>query len=321
MVIRRVLVVQPLHPTAIAMLDARPDIEYEVVTDLSEQNLLAHVADIDAMTLRDGHLPASVVEAAPRLKVISRHGVGYDNVPVAVCTARGIPVTLTVAANVISVAEHTMMLLLAAARAAIELDTSLRDGDFAVRSRVRGVELRGRTLVLVGFGRIGREVAVRAAAFGMRVCVVDPYLANPPEGVEVIADLSSALPCADVLSLHTPLTDETRGMIGAAELAAMPQGAILVNASRGGVVDEQALLAAVRSGHLHGAGLDVFAVEPLPADSPLLAERRIVVSPHAAALTEESMIAMGRDTIDNVFAALDGTLDPSVVVNPSVLRP
>ena len=108
MVIRRVLVVQPLHPTAIAMLDARPDVEYAVVTDLSEQNLLAHAADIDAMTLRDGHLPPSVVEAAPHLKVISRHGVGYDNVPVEVCTARGIPVTLTVAANVISVAEHTM---------------------------------------------------------------------------------------------------------------------------------------------------------------------------------------------------------------------
>src|SRR5690349_7400881 len=121
MVIHRVLVVQPLHPTAIAMLEARPDVEYTVVTDLSEQNLIDHVGDADAMTLRDGHLPASVVEAAPNLKIISRHGVGYDNVPLALCTARGIPVTLTVAANAISVAEHTMMLMLAAARTAIEL--------------------------------------------------------------------------------------------------------------------------------------------------------------------------------------------------------
>jgi D-3-phosphoglycerate dehydrogenase len=155
----------------------------------------------------------------------------------------------------------------------------------------------------------------------MRVCVVDPYLAsNPPDGVEVVADLTSALPRADVLSLHEPLTEETRGLIGAAQLAAMPEGAILVNASRGGVVDENALLDSVRSGHLHVAGLDVFATEPLPAGSPLAAERRIVLSPHAAALTEESMIAMGRDTVTNVFAALDGTLDPSVVVNPSVLE-
>ena len=320
MVIHRVLVVQPLHPSALAMLDARSDIEYSVVADLSEQNLIEHVADVDAITLRDGHMPASVVEAAPRLQVISRHGVGYDNVPLDLCTSRGIPVTLTVAANAISVAEHTMMLMLAAARAAIELDTGVRDGDFAVRSRVRGVELRGRTLVLVGYGRIGREVAARAAAFGMRVCVVDPYLAaHPSNGVELIADLASALPRADVLSLHAPLTDETRGLIGAAELSAMPEQAIVVNASRGGVVDEDALLASIRSGHLHGAGLDTFEREPLPADSPLLGERRIVLSPHAAALTDESIIAMGRATIENVFAALDGTLDPSVVVNPSVL--
>jgi D-3-phosphoglycerate dehydrogenase len=322
MVIHRVLVVQPLHPTAIAMLEARSDVRFAVVTDLSEQNLIDHVGDIDAMTLRDGPLPASVVEAAPNLKVISRHGVGYDNVPLALCTARGIPVTLTVAANAVSVAEHTMLLMLAAARSVIDLDTAVRDGDFAIRSRLRGVELRGRTLVLVGYGRIGREVAVRAAAFGMRVCVVDPYLAaSPPAGIELIADLARALPRADVISLHVPLTGETRGLIGEAELAAMPKGAILVNASRGGVVDEAALLASVRSGHLHGAGLDTFALEPLPADSPLLAERRIVLSPHAAALTEESMIAMGRATIENALAALDGTLDPSVVVNPSVLTP
>jgi len=320
MVIHRVLVVQPLHPTAIAMLEARPDIRFTVVTDLSERNLIDHVADIDAMTLRDGPMPASVVEAAPHLKVISRHGVGYDNVPLELCTARGIPVTLTVAANAVSVAEHALLLMLAAARSLIELDTAVRGGDFAVRARLRGVELRGRTLVLVGYGRVGREVAMRAAAFGMRVCVVDPYLAaRPPDGVELIDDLAQALPRADVVSLHVPLTAETRGLIGAAELAAMPRGAILVNASRGGVVDEAALLESVRSGHLHGAGLDTFAAEPLPADSPLLAERRIVLSPHAAALTEEAMIAMGRATIENAFAALDGTLDPSVVVNPSVL--
>jgi D-3-phosphoglycerate dehydrogenase len=228
---------------------------------------------------------------------------------------------LTVAANAVSVAEHTMLLMLAAARSLIGLDAAVRDGDFAVRSRSRGVELHGRTLALVGYGRIGREVATRAAAFGMRVCVVDPYLATKPEGVELIADLAHALPRADVISLHVPLTGETRGLIGQAELAAMPKGAILVNASRGGVVDEAALLASVRSGHLHGAGLDTFAVEPLPPDSPLLGERRIVISPHAAALTEEAMIGMGRATIENVFAALDGTLDPSVVVNRSVVAP
>lgn len=315
----KVLVVQPLHPEAVALLDARPDVEYTVVTDVSERNLLANIAGVEAMTIRDAPLPRSVIAAAEHLTVISRHGVGYDNIPIDMCTGRGIPVTLVGAVNAISVAEQTMLLILAAARAAVELDGAVRRGDFAARSRVLGVEIRGRTLVLVGYGRIGREVAARAAAFGMRVCVVDPYLAGADDGIERIESLDAALPQADVLSLHVPLTDETRNMIGARQLALMPEGSILVNTSRGGLVDEAALLESVRSGHLHGAGLDTFAVEPLPADSPLLGELRIVLSPHSAALTEQALIAMGVTTVRNALAGLDGTLDPALVVNPSTL--
>lgn len=315
-----VVVVQPLHAEAIALLDRRSDVSYRVLTDWSESELLTHAAEADAITIRDAPLPPSFVEAATNLKVIARHGVGYDNVPIDLCTLRGIPVALVGPANAVSVAEHTMMLMLAAARAAIELDTAVRDGDFAARSRVRGVELRGRTLLLVGYGQIGREVAARAAAFGMRVCVVDPNLASQPsEGIELIAGLDAALRDADVVSLHLPLTDETRGLIGARELDLMPPGSILVNAARGGLVDEVALLDAVRSRHLYGAGIDTFAVEPLSSDSPLLTERRIVLSPHAAALTEEAMVAMGVATVNNALAGIDGTLDPALVVNPSVL--
>jgi D-3-phosphoglycerate dehydrogenase / 2-oxoglutarate reductase len=261
-----------------------------------------------------------VVAAARNLKVISRHGVGYDNIPIDACTEAGIPVTLVGPVNSISVAEQTLLLLLAAARAAIELDNAVRKGDFAVRARVQGVELKGRTLLLIGFGRIGREVATRAAAFGMRVCVFDPYVTSTADPVELLGDLDTALARADVVSLHVPLTDATRNMIGKRQLALMPAGSILVNASRGGLVDEQALLASVQSGHLHGAGLDTFAVEPLPADSPLLAERRIVLSPHSAALTEQALMAMGVATVANALAALDGTLDLELVVNPSVFE-
>ncbi|MEP7112207.1 MAG: hydroxyacid dehydrogenase [Ilumatobacteraceae bacterium] len=317
----KMLVVQPLHVEAMALLDARPDVEYTVLTDVSEENLLANIGDVEAITIRDAKLPASVVAAAERLVVISRHGVGYDNVPVDLCTQRGIPVTLVGAVNAVSVAEQTMMLILAAARAAIELDNAVRRGDFGARSRVLGVELKGRTLVLVGYGRIGREVGTRAAAFGMQICVVDPYLTAVDDGIELVGSLEAALPRADILSLHVPLTDETRNIIGARELALMPAGSILVNASRGGVVDEFALLDSVRSGHLHGAGLDTFAVEPVPADSPLLAEPRIVLSPHSAALTEQALIAMGVATVRNALAGLDANLDPELVVNPSTLAP
>jgi D-3-phosphoglycerate dehydrogenase len=290
-----------------------------VVTDVSESNLLLHITGVDALTIRDAPLPRSVIDAADRLRVVSRHGVGYDNIPIDACTARGIPVTLVGAANAVSVAEQTMLLMLAAARASVVLDAAVRTGDFAARSRVLGVELRGRTLVLVGFGRIGREVATRAAAFGLRVAVVDPFVTAVPDGVQLMPSLHDALPTADVLSLHVPLTPETAHMIGARELAMMPPHSILINASRGGLVDESALVAAIRSGHLHGAGLDTYAAEPLPGDSPLISEQRIVLSPHSAALTEEGLRAMSMVTVRNALAALDGELDVTMVVNPEAL--
>ena len=315
---RKVLVIQPLHADALALLDARDDVDYTVVTDFSEQNLLAHIAGVEAITIRDAPLPRSVVDAADALKVISRHGVGYDNLPIDACTEHGVPVTLVGPVNSISVAEQTLLLMLAAARVAVELDTAVRNGDFAARSHIRGVELKGRTLLLVGYGRIGREVQSRAAAFGVRVC--DPYVTGDVDSVELIAELDTALSGADVVSLHVPLTDETRNLIGERQLALMPPGSILVNASRGGLVDEAALVASVRSGHLHGAGLDTFAVEPLPAASPLLSERRIVLSPHSAALTEQALLAMGVTTVANALAALDGTFNLELVVNPSVFE-
>ena len=318
---KSVLVVQPLRPEALAIFDARKDVSYQVVTDVSEANLVANVEDADAITVRTAEISKQVLAAAPRLKVISRHGVGYDNIPVNECTARGIPVTIVGSVNAVSVAEHTFYLMLAAARAGIELDAAVRRGDFRIRERVTGVELNGRNLLIIGFGRIGKQVATRARVFGMKVSVFDPYYQGDlPTDVRVVTSLETGLREANVVTLHTPLTEETRGILGAHELSLLPKGAIVVNASRGGVIDEVALLAAVKSRHLHGAGLDTFEAEPLPADSPLFAEPRIVLSPHAAAMTETSLSAMAVMTARNALAALDGTLDPDLVVNRSVLK-
>lgn len=318
---KKILVIQPVHDEALALLEARGDVSYEVVTDCSESNLLARISDVDAITIRDARLPKSVLKAARCLKVVSRHGVGYDNIPVDECTARGIPVTVVGPVNSVSVAEQTMFLMLAAARVAVELDAATRAGDFAVRGRLVGKELKGRKLLIVGYGRIGREVAARCRSFGMRISVFDPFFTSSTDPtVEAIATLSEALRSADVVSLHVPLTEATHHMLGAAELALLPTGAIVVNASRGGLINEAALLDAVRSKHLHGAGLDTFETEPLPVGSPLLGEKRIVLSPHSAALTEESLLAMGKMTVENALAGLDGTLDPEWVVNPSVLK-
>jgi D-3-phosphoglycerate dehydrogenase len=318
---KRILVIQPLRPEGLEILDARKDISYKVVTDSSEKNLLANVEDTDAIAVRTAVITKRVLDAAPRLKVISRHGVGYDNIPVSECTARGIAVTVVGGVNAISVAEHTWFLILAAARSGVELDVAMRRGDFGIRERVIGVELNGRNLLIIGFGRVGKQVADRGRAFGMNNLVFDPYLRGDlPKDVRVFASLESALREAHVVTLHTPLTDETRDLLGEHELSLLPKGAIVVNASRGGVVNEAALLAAVKSRHLYGAGLDTFETEPLPVNSPLLSEPRIVLSPHSAAMTETSMVAMSVMTAKNALAGLDGTLDPELVVNPSVLK-
>ena len=321
MCMKRILIIQPLRPEGLEIFDARTDVSYKVVTDFSEKNLVANVGDADAIAIRTAVITKPVLDAAPRLRVISRHGVGYDNIPVRECTVRGIAVTVVGGVNSISVAEHTWFLILAAARSAVELDAATRRGDFGIRERVTGVELNGRNLLIIGFGRIGKQVAARARAFGMKIFVFDPYLQGDlPKDVHLFASLESALREANVVTLHVPLTDETQRMLGEHELSLLPKGAIVVNASRGGLVDEDALLAAVKSRHLHGSGLDTFEMEPLPSDSPLLSEPRIVLSPHSAAMTETSLVAMSVVTAKNALAGLDGTLDPELVVNRSVLK-
>jgi len=318
---KKVLVIQPLRPEALRLLEERPDVCFTTVDDFSPDNLRKHIADADAITIRDAQLGVEVLRCAPHLKVISRHGVGCDNIPVDYCTERGIPVAVVGDVNAISVAEQTMFLLLAAAKVGMRLDRAVRRGDFAARSRIFGVELRGRVLLVIGFGRIGQEVALRAGAFGMKVRVFDPLVDRTGlADVAFIDTLQQALEIADVVSLHLPLTPSTRNLIGERELARLPAGAIVINTARGGLIDEMALLDAVRQGRVRAAGLDTFATEPLPAGHPLLEDERIVLSPHSAALTEECLVAMGMMTVRNVLAGLDGALSPHLVVNPAVLR-
>lgn len=318
---KKILVIQPLRAEALALFDERSDVSYEVVTDFSKENLIAHVEDIDAITIRDAPLPIEVLAAAPKLRIISRHGVGYDNIPVDYCTGRGVPVTVVGDVNAISVAEQTMLLMLAAARSGVRLDAAVRSGDFGARSRVIGVELRGRTLLIVGFGRIGREVARRASAFGMDILVHDPFASRAGfQGARFVDQLEDGLAAADVLTLHVPLSDATRNMINAAAIRALKPGAIIVNTARGGIIDEAALVEALEDGHVRSAGLDTFEVEPLPVSHPLAIHQRVVLSPHSAALTEESLLAMGIMTARNALAGIDGVLDPALVVNRSVLK-
>ena len=317
---KKVLVIQPIAQPALDLLSERDDVSYEVLTDTSAANIAAHVGDVDAITIRDAPLPAEALAGAHNLKIVSRHGVGYDNVPVSACSERGIPVTIIGDVNAVAVAEHTLFLMLAVAKNGARFDRAVRAGDFGIRSRLTSTELRGKTLLLVGYGRIGQEFASRARPFGLSITAFDPFVDRSRFPDVVFLDtLEAALAQADVVSLHVPLGERTRNLIDAAALTHMKAGSILLNAARGGIIDEAALIAALDAGHLRGAGLDVYAREPLPADDPLLARDDIVFSPHCAALTAECLVEMGKATVRNVLAAFDGTLDPALVVNRSSL--
>lgn len=318
----RVLVVEAFDEAGMSLLEARPDIQVDVVAGPSAADFEERLAAADAVTLRMAPFDADLIARAPALKVVSRHGVGYDTVDVAALTARGIPLAIVGEANAVSVAEHTLCLMLALARRIPQYDAATRRGEFAWRLRADSIELAGKAVLLVGLGRIGREVARRCQAFGMRILVHDPQqsaAAIEAVGGRVAPDLAAALAEADLVSLHSPLTRETRHLLDAAALGRMKRGAILINTARGELVDETALAVALAEGHLAGAGMDVFEQQPLPTDSPLASLDNVILTPHSAGMTREAAARIAVACAQNVLGALDGRLDPANVVNPEVL--
>jgi D-3-phosphoglycerate dehydrogenase len=275
------------------------------------------------LILRTGKAPAEVIKASPDLKVISKHGAGYDNVDVAAATASGIPVMTAATANYQSVAEHTLGLMLSLAKDIPRLDSRIRQG-YWDKAQYRGVELFRKTLGLVGFGRIGRRVYELTVPLQMRVLIYDPFLGDRslPPGVTRLSKLEELLSVADIVSLHCPLTEKTRNLIGANELGRMKKTAWLINTARGGVVDEEALIAALQGGKIAGAGIDTFRQEP-PEDLQRLCQAgKIVLTPHIAAATEEAFSRMGVEAAQNVLTILGGKEpERERIVNPEVLRP
>ncbi len=276
---------------------------------------------VDAVISRTVELSAAAIASCPSLKVISKHGVGVPNIAVDAATARGIPVYVTPGANAQSVAEMTIGLMFAAARRIGWMDRELHEGRW---SRAQdGLELHGKTIGLAGFGQIGQRVARVCQALGMQVAAFDPALAGrsgPVPGVRQVASIDELLPLSHVLSLHVPLNRQTRGMIDAARLALLPRGAIVVNTARGEVIDEAALVAALRSGQLYAAGLDTMAEEPLPSGSPLAQLPNVVLTPHVGGSTPAALDGMARGAALNVLGWLQGTPpDAASCVNPQTL--
>lgn len=296
------------------VLAARPDVRVLVLPAPTEAELaraLPEAAGV-VMVMEQPALTARLIDLAPRLRIACRFGAGCDNFDVPALTRRGIPLATTGDANADTVAEHALYLMLALAKRGPALERAVKSGSWP--RGFGGVELRERTCVVVGFGRIGRAVARRAAAFGMKILAVDPHV----PGTDKLAD---ALPQADFVVLACALTSETRGLIGAQALARMKPGAFLVNVARGPIVDEAALVAALEAGRLAGAGLDVLETEPPRPGHPLLARDDVVVTPHVGAFIDTAFERMAVACAQAALAGLDGRLERASVVNPEVLGP
>ncbi|HKK27181.1 MAG TPA: hydroxyacid dehydrogenase [Gemmatimonadota bacterium] len=315
----RVVLSDPLEPEGMAVLEGEPRLELVDVSAAGPDALRRALGDAAGLVVRGAtSVDEALLGRAPELRVVGRAGVGVDNVDLEACARRGIAVFNAPSGNTRSTAELTFGLLLAAARRIPEVDRSVREGRWERRS-LRGVQLAGRRLGVVGVGRIGSAVAALGRAFGMDVLGDDPYLADErvaelerDVGVEM-TDLDGVLGRADFVTLHVPLTDETRGMIGEAELGRMKPGSFLVNASRGGVVDEAALAEALRDGRLAGAALDVYGEEPPPSGSPLRGAPNLVLSAHLGGATPEARRAVAVEVATAVRDALvEGDLEAAV---------
>ncbi len=309
----KVLVAEPLAEEGIENM--RRELDVDVLPDLDRQKFLDVIGEYDAVIVRSAtRIDKEAIEKGWRLKVVGRAGIGLDNIDVEAATRRGILVVNAPQSNILSAAEHSMALLLSMARQIPAADASLRAGKWA-RSKFSGVELYGKTLGVVGLGRIGTLVAQRAAAFGMHIVVYDPYVteSRAAEMKATLATLDELCAQADFITIHLPKTSETKGMLGAKQFAKMKPGVRIVNAARGGIVDEGALVQAHHDGIVAAAAIDVYEKEPAPADHPFFAEKDFVVTPHLGASTQEAQEKAGTAIAEQVLLALRGEFAPYAV--------
>jgi D-3-phosphoglycerate dehydrogenase len=312
----KVLVADPISQRGIEELTRENRIQVDVRTGLTESQILQIIGDVHGLIVRSQtKVTAEILKAAKLLRVVGRAGVGVDNVDIETATRRGVLVLNAPGANTVSTAEHAFSLLLSLARNIARADATLKAGVWD-RKNLEGVELYNKTLGIIGMGRIGSELSRRGIAFGMRVLAFDPYLSATRARslqVELVEEIDDLLEEADFISLHTPLTEETRHILNAERLAKTKSGVRIINCARGGLIDERALTDALQSGEVAGAALDVFETEPLPADSCLRSAPNIVLTPHLGASTAEAQESVGIEIAQSIRAALlEGTIRNAV---------
>ena len=314
---KKILVIQNIHQEGINLLKGNSSYEFEIFDEINE-DLKQKIVDCDAISIRTAKLPNEIISSAKKLQVISRHGVGYDNIDLKSTKEIGATLTITATANAVAVAEHVMFMLLNISKRKDMYDQSVKLGKFNDRNKLpKTIELWGKNILIAGFGRIGQALIKRCLGFEMNVFVYDPYINDEKIkslGGKKVNDLKEAVKEMDAISLHMPLNDETKNIVNYDLLRSMKTNCIVVNAARGGIINEVDLDKALRENLIFGAGLDVFETEPPKSDNPLLKNDKVFLSPHTAAFTEECMIRMGKETIQNIIDFFEKKLDKSKII-------
>ena len=312
---KKILVIQPMHEEGINRLKNNSNFEYEVIDNVDTEFLKSKIKDCDGISIRTAKLSGEVIEAANNLKIISRHGVGYDNIDLEVSKKKDITLAITATANAVAVAEHVMFMILNISKRGSMYDDTVKSGKFNERNKLpKTVELWNKNILIAGFGRIGQALIKRCLGFEMNVFVFDPFVSKEfieKRGGTKVDNLSETSKDMDAMSLHIPLNDKTKNIINYELLKSMKKNCIIINASRGGVVNEVDLDRALNENLIFGAGLDVFETEPPAENNPLLKNKKVFLSPHTAAFTEECMTRMGKETIQNIFDFFKGCLENS----------
>jgi D-3-phosphoglycerate dehydrogenase len=312
-------IIQRIHDKGLELLDAHKDFEYEIIDDVSEENLLKKIHLYDAVSLRVSKLSNNLLSKATKLKVISRHGVGYDNVDISYLKQNNITLLITATANAIAVSEHVFYLMLTISKNFLNLDNEVRIGNFKSNiNKFETFELHNKEILIAGFGRIGKNLIKKCLSFDMKVKVFDPFVDEQiirNMGGEKVDNFENALKTLDFLSLHIPLKKNTQDLIDLKKMKTMKKTSVIINTARGGIVNEADLNQALNEKTILAAGLDVFSSEPINLDNPLLKNKGIIMSPHTAALTNECKIRMGKETAQNIIDFFEKKVNKNMLVN------
>ncbi|MBS3969407.1 MAG: hydroxyacid dehydrogenase [Clostridia bacterium] len=315
---KKVFLTEPIHQEGINLL--KKEVDVIIGSSTASEAIIREAAGCQGIIIRSAKITGEIIKSLPKLKVIAKHGIGVDNIDLNTASEIGVMVVNAPEANIHSVAEHALGMILAVTKNFVQLDQETRKGNFHLRNKIIGTEIMGKTVGLVGMGKIGLLLAQKLGGLGVKLIGYDPY-ANPDtvrkHEIALVETLDELLANSDIITIHTPLTDTTKGMISEEQFNKMKNNAYLINVSRGSIVDEQALYQALKTGQIRGAALDVFEEEPPAKDNPLFTLDNILVSPHNAALTEDALIAMAVHAAQGVLDYINGKR-PKYVVNPQI---